>query len=242
MTATPLLDAALQADRPFVSPQAATAAAIVGGPADADVAALATELGIAEVLHFTTSSGFVGVLASRAVLSRKRLPTEAVLEHVYKPNSPVRKDPEWAGFVNLSLTRVNDRMFSYSFNLHSDDDIFWLLMSFDPVILTHPGVVFATTNNIYPSNRRSWGAPGLAALFAPEVEGLYQRKYTREGLAQNQPTDRQAEVLYPDAVPIEHLQRVYVSTSEHRGEILAMYSGFNVAHEPPVVIAPEVFR
>jgi hypothetical protein len=242
VTATTLLDAALATDRPWVSPRSALDLAEAGRGPDPDVAALVAELGITEVLHFTTNAGLVGVLACQAVLSRTRLPTEALLEHVYKPNSPVRKDPQWAPFVNMSITRVNDWMFSTSSNRRADEDIFWVVLSFDAVILTHPGVVFTTTNNIYPSVRRSVGAPGLAALYASEVIGRYQSRHQRNGLEPNHPTDRQAEVLYPDAVPIEHLKRVYVESSDHRGEILGMYSGFSLTAEPPVICAPEVFQ
>lgn len=74
--------------------------------------------GISDVVHFTTVSGAVGVLASRAVMSRKRLPEEEYLEHVYRPNSAIRKDQAWLDYVNLSITRINDWMFGTSVRWH----------------------------------------------------------------------------------------------------------------------------
>jgi hypothetical protein len=53
--------------------------------------------------------------------------------------------------VNLSISRINARLFNISAkNWHRALDGWWAVLSFDPLILTHDGVVFATTNNAYP--------------------------------------------------------------------------------------------
>jgi hypothetical protein len=53
---------------------------------------------------------------------------------------------------------------------HSTMDGWWCLLSFSPEILLHPGVFFATTNNIYTSVQRKMGAQGLNDLFADRIQ------------------------------------------------------------------------
>ena len=99
-----------------------------------EVVAAARERGIAQVVHFTTVSGLTGVLASKAVKSRSRLPTDKYLEHVYQPNSAIRKDRAWLDYVNLSITRINDWMFDSSASWHVLEDNPWVFL---PSILSY---------------------------------------------------------------------------------------------------------
>lgn len=78
-----------------------TAREIAKLPSHPDVLDAAKERGINEVVHFTTTNGVVGVLASGAVKSRDRLKEDEYLENVYKPNAPFRKDVKWLDYVNL---------------------------------------------------------------------------------------------------------------------------------------------
>ena len=70
--------------------------------------------GITKVVHFTTLKGRVGILASKAVKIRCRLPKNQYLKHVYRPNAAFRKDRDWLDYVNLSIERINDWMFDTS--------------------------------------------------------------------------------------------------------------------------------
>ncbi|MCY4060162.1 MAG: DarT ssDNA thymidine ADP-ribosyltransferase family protein, partial [Gammaproteobacteria bacterium] len=108
--------------------------------------AAATERGITQVVHFTTVRGVTGVLASCAVKSRKRLPEEHYLEHVFQPNAEFRKDASWLDYVNLSISRINDWMFDSSVRWHGHEDNPWVVLVLDVELLGDPGVVFATTN------------------------------------------------------------------------------------------------
>jgi hypothetical protein len=93
---------------------------------------------IAEVMHYTTNEGLVGILATGAVKSRKDLPKEKYLEHVYKPVCEVRKDHAWLGHISTSVSRVNLSLFDIASNKwHKNRDIWWCVLGFDPVILTH---------------------------------------------------------------------------------------------------------
>jgi len=198
--------------------------------------------GIAEVLHFTTHKGLLGILHSGFVKSRKRLPAEVQLEYIYTPNAIYRKDRNWLDYVNLSITRINHQFFTSSCRWHRESELWWCILSFDPVILTHSSVHFATTNNFYPSVIRGVGAAGLENLFATRVAGRY-------GNIQQRPTNcddavttcNQAEVLYPKELSIDFLQRIYVENGDDEDEVHAQLAlvGKSLLQ---VVVDPEKFR
>lgn len=206
------------------------------------IAQIVKQRGITEVLHFTTNRGLLGMLGSGRVLSRKRLPEDRYIEHVYSPNCANRKDIRQLDYVNLSVSRINDWMFDTSEKWHQIDDLWWAVLSFDPQILTHQGVIFTTTNNIYPAVHRGAGPAGLDALFDEVVLGRYSTAHTRfMGHQASWPTDRQAEVLYPEAVPLTYLRRIYVRDGDHVDTVEGMFAGLPSATPVPVIPAPEVF-
>jgi hypothetical protein len=171
---------------------------------------------INEVVHFTTNQALSGILGSGRVLSREQLPEDKYVEHVYKPNASVRKDPRWVDHVNLSITRLNSEFFQHSRRWHANRDVWWCALGFDPVILEGEGVVFTTTNNIYSGCRRAPGADGLEAMFAQRVVRWGSNVAEREaGMPDNWTTCHQAEVLVPREVSTEHLKRIVVATDEH---------------------------
>ena len=180
------------------------------------------------------------MLASRAVKSRLSLPKDSYLEHVYRPNANTRKDPSWLDYVNLSIERINDWMFNASARWHIADNNPWVVLSFDVEILGHPGVVFTTTNNIYPSCRRAEGLQGFKAMFAESVTGRYRDVHTRDGKRPQWSTDRQAEVLYPRKLSCEYLRRIDVQLPEAVDEIHGAMAG--LSQIVPVRYAPEVFQ
>ena len=212
---------------------------IVRLPPQPAVVEAARARGVRRIVHFTTRRGVLGVLAGRAVKSRKRLSQDDYLEHVYRPNSSIRKDPAWLNYVSLSVERINAWMFESSEAWHSSEDTFWAVLAFDPAVLGHRGVVFATTNNIYPSCRRAEGRTGFEAMFAEKVIGRFGDEHTRAGLPPNWTTDRQAEVLYPGELSCEHLQWIAVRTEDDAVSVEAMLAPLGVMFA--VRRAPEVF-
>ncbi len=168
------------------------------------------------------------------------LPKEKYLEHVYQPNAQFRKDVAWLDYVNLSISRINDWMFGSSVRWHFDDDNPWVVLAFDPELLGDPGVVFATTNNIYPACCRQESLDGFENLFADEVRGRYERLHTRIGKPPNWPTDRQAEVLYPRQVPLKYLRRIDVQLEDVVDDIHGILGGLHLSI--PVRHVPEVFE
>lgn len=205
-----------------------------------EVVVAARERGITDIVHFTTIKGALGVLASGALQSRAILPEAKYLEHVYRPNADFRKDAAWLGYVNLSVSRINDWMFDSSVRWHCDEDVSWVVLAFGPAILGHPGVVFTTTNNIYPRCRRAEGLDGFNSLFADTVLGKYDEVHDRAGKLDCWPTDRQAEVLYPRELPCRHLRRIDVQLAETTDVLAGILGGLDL--EVPVRLAPEVFQ
>jgi hypothetical protein len=200
-------------------------------------AADAARIGVTELVHYTTQKGVHGTIASKAILSRARLDKDEYLEHIREPVWP-RKDPTWVDHISLSVTSIDDDLFFRSRRHYPH--LWWAVMSVSPTILDDDGVVFTTTNNIYPAVRRGQGIRGFRATFADQVVGRYGRIHTRAGLSASQPTDRAAEVLYPARIPTEHLQAVYVTEPDHKYTVLAWCEALDHP-DIPVEIRPDVF-
>jgi hypothetical protein len=188
---------------------------------------------ISEVLHFTTNSGILGILAQGAVLSRSRLKKEKYLEHICKYNCADRsRDADWHDYVNLSITSVNPSLFSVATGKwHARMDGWWCILSFCPEIITHEGVYFTTTNNMYSGVSRVKGA-GIANLFVDRIWRYNNFYITRSSdTAENQPTCNQAEILYPGQIAIEHLRLIYVREADHVSAVKSMIALFpNAEH------------
>ena len=188
------------------------------------LAQLIKDRNIDSTLHFTTNRGIVGILAVRALLSRRQLSEENLLEYVLLVNAATRpeaaaafdKNEDWLDYVNLSISEVNGRFLQVSKRWHANDDVWWCILEFDPSVMTHDGVYFATTNNSYDRCSRAKGAGGFEALFAERVDrksnGWFVDRHERPP---NLPTCEQAEVLYPRSVDTKHLRRIYVMENEH---------------------------
>ena len=178
--------------------------------------------GIKEVVHFTTHKGLLGSLHSGAVKSRKRLPSEIDLEYIYQPNANVRKDFAWLDYVNLSISRINKEFFSHSCRWHRAEDLWWCILAFEPCVMEHSGVYFATTNNMYSGVIREKGPAGLENLFAPRVSRWSDNIVRRsEELPDSFTTCGQAEVLYPSELQVQHLRQIYVVRGEDADEVYA---------------------
>lgn len=194
------------------------------------------------MVHFTTNSGLVGIMAKRAVKSRLRLPKEEYLEYVYEPNSAFRKDTPWLGYVNLSVSRINKHFYDIcSGKWHKGEDRWWSVLSFDPALMLDPGVLFVTTNNMYTGATRGTDVAGFRTLFAPRVVRWSGNTIIRpSGLADDLPTCPQAEVLYSDELSTDYLRTIYVSDPEHADVVSAQLAIF--PHEGVRVVIEPDFR
>jgi hypothetical protein len=179
-----------------------------------------------EVLHFTTNNGLVGILRTSRLSANAFLRAEQQLAHILRINSIDRsRDSLWLEYVNLSISRINDYFFGYSKKLDKHEHAYWCILGFDPEIMAHPGVHFATTNNAYSLTLRATGALGLDALFAERIRrkpGWTVARSPHE--APHYTTCRQAEVLYPGHVSLKHLRAIYVMSGEAYDEVFAQVS------------------
>lgn len=202
-----------------------------------------TERGIDNVLHFSTNRGLTGILASGAVKPRSRLEDDQYLEFIFEPNAEFRKDRAWLDFVNLSLGAINASFFEVCANKwHAGRNIFWVVLAFPPEILLHPGVHFATTNNIYTGVARGAGSSGFEALFAPEVVRWTGTRVRRpRGLPAHLPTDEQAEVLYPGDLSTVLLRTIFVPTVEAHDLVSGQLAIFPHA-DVQVIVEPNLKR
>ncbi len=204
-----------------------------------EVVDAAKERDVTSLVHFTTVDGLKGIMASDAIKSRRDLPEDAAVKYVYEPNAVSRHlDRLWHDYINLSVTAINLRMFNFSAREHPDVE--WVILEFGPEILGDSGVVFCTTNNIYPAARRGRGLPGFEQLFAPTVAGRYGHPVNRGDQPSKQTTDPQAEVLYPFELSLEHLHTVTVPDDDTEDVVEAARSHFH--HKPMIITDPEAFR
>jgi ssDNA thymidine ADP-ribosyltransferase, DarT len=193
--------------------------------------------GITEVLHYTSEKGIYGALVKDAVLSRRRLEDDPEIEFIFQAVWPV-KAPAWKDHISLSLTRINLDLFERSRSHYPE--YWWGVVSFNTEILDHEDVHFTTTNNIYPTCERGQGEEGLENMFQPSVLGRYSHEWTRDGLTDDQTTDRTAEVLYPGSLSLAHLNRIFVPTLDERRLIRAWCDALG-KEEPPIDVRPDVF-
>lgn len=200
------------------------------------------ERGIQSVVHFTTNHGAVGILASNGLKSRHRLNTDEQLARIFQPNARDRnKDTAWLDYANLSISRINTSFFAYSGNWHKEQDFFWCIFDFSPEIMTHDGVWFTTTNNIYTGVRRAHGLAGIEAAFQQTTTLWSGNVVTRPANHPSYlPTCPQAEILYPGEVSTQYLQRIYARCDSDSDAIAGqMYA---MGHrEIPVVVNPDLF-
>ena len=184
---------------------------------------------IKEILHFTTNRGITGILDSGVVKPRRQLAKDKRLEYIVKLNCPDRsRDAEWHDHVSMSITKVNQVLFRISKDKwHSGMVGWWCILSFSANILTHPGVVFCTTNNAYSGVVvRGTGAAALESLFADEVveyeSGTVARR--RRSAPANEPTCKQAEVLYPGELSLDYLKYIYVNKSDDASAVESLFA------------------
>jgi len=201
--------------------------------------------GIKEILHFTTNLGFVGILDAGHVKPRKTLPSNRRLAHILKLNCSDRsRDVDWHNHVSLSITGVNEYFFQISNRWHKKDVAWWCMLSFKPEILTHSRVVFCTTNNAYSNVvKRGYGASGLEALFANQIveyeSGTIARRFS--STPSNQPTSKQAEVLYPGELSLDYLQNIYVNESDNASAVEGQWAVCSQAKSVECIVKPELF-
>ncbi len=203
------------------------------------VAERARELGVTEVLHYTSNRGVMGSVMKRALLSREQVEKDRDVAFIFE-GVWIRKDPDWVNYISLSVSRINLDLLSRS--RKNFPDFWWAVMSFDVDILDDEGIWFTTTNNIYPPCRRATGVPGFELMFGEPIPWGYQgsMKYRGNGMSSAWPTDRTAEVLYPERIDLSRLRKLYVMEPQHRRLVHAWTDTYDLA-ELPVEVSQHAF-
>lgn len=199
--------------------------------------------GVSELVHFTTNHGTLGSLYTKYLKSRARLQGDPLVEYLFKPNAAFRKDVAYLDHISLSLDNINFHYYQTSSgSWHRNADVFWAVMAFDPAIMDHDGVEFATTNNIYTSVRRGVGQAGFDAMFADRIAHWGAKQAVREtALPESMPTCEQAEVLYPGEISTQYLRRIYTQTEANQSEVMGFLKGTFHDHVE-VVVDPRRFE
>lgn len=206
--------------------------------------------GITELLHFTSNHGLVGILEIKCILSRRALPKEDHLAHIAAPTSAARqeaesyfdKEEDWLDYINLSVTEINRNYFKFaSERWHTSGDRWWVILSFNPSLLSEDGVYFSTTNNVYSQTLRSKGVPGFEALFSESIARKPGWTVTRKARPSNLPTCEQAEVLFPSRLDLAYLQAIYVD-SEDRSDLVEGWLSLYKISDVSVIIDASKFN
>jgi hypothetical protein len=186
------------------------------------------------------------MMATGGLLCHSALPQEKRLAHILQINSKDRsRDAAWHDYVNLSVSRINGTFFSISSGRwHATKDVYWCILSFDASIVTHPGVLFATTNNAYALTERAPDLDGFEGLFAPKIRQFPAKWVHRSReTPSHHTTCHQAEVLYPNVVDLAHLRRVYFPTDDIADEAAAQLAlcAPELAARLALLVRPELF-
>jgi hypothetical protein len=111
------------------------------------IAEIVAQRDIREVLHYTTNDNLIGIITRGMLRPRARLTQDEYVKHVVMMNCPTRYDCDHLDYVSLSISRVAPLINISTTRWHGAKDVWWCVLSFDPEILSHPGVIFTTTNN-----------------------------------------------------------------------------------------------
>ena len=213
---------------------------------DASILEFLARRGVTEARHFTTNRGLLGALRVGSVVSRSALAEEDILGLIAINNCYRRWGKDWFDHVSLSIQRINGHLYGISSGRwHAGDEgLWWCVLGFDHEVLAHPNVVFTTTNNGYYSVvSRAKGLEGLQATFADEVttyRGSRPQILSRASVPQNQPTDPEAEALYPRQVSTDWLASIYVP-QPHLAETVHGYLEATGHSMVEIICDPEAF-
>ena len=204
-------------------------AEFVLSPDAAAIQAFVKERGITRLVHFTPFCNLLGVYEMGALWAKQKIETVAqsksdffLLDYI-RWNDGLRLDGR-RDCINLSIQRINQYLFTSFKKKFTECDI-WCILEISPEILAAEGVSF-TVGNAASSYVRNCGTgigiDALKAMFTDSVVvgNMYGRRVsTRMGVPNNCPTDRQAEVMFPDEINVKYIQGIVVESEEHHAMV-----------------------
>jgi hypothetical protein len=219
----------------------------------ASVAAVARGRGISQLVHFTPLNNLIGIMELRALAARDRvleLARQKADQHLLDYiafNDRLRLDRR-TGYVNLSIQHPNARLFRRFRTACTWCDV-WCVLLIVPDCLDAPGVLFSIGNAAASQVRQTGTGAGLKsfeALFREAIivsNRLGQYRLVRGELTACHPTDPQAEVLYPDEVPLTFVQALAFENPMDRARAhAAMKLAIPGVLLPSCTVNPELFQ
>jgi hypothetical protein len=194
--------------------------------------------GISRLCHFTPSRNLIHILRGKVgILASSRLRGDE--RAVFNPTDVKRLDGH-PGHICCSVEYPNAWYFRKARN---EEKLFpdWVVLCLNRDLLLRDGVEFCPRNAAAGyGSRLKGGLEGFNAMFEPSVggaRGTYVRSANRLSAV---PTDDQAEVLVPDAIPVSSLIAVGVRDREQACVEIARLT--QVGLSPPIfIVAPHFF-
>jgi hypothetical protein len=164
--------------------------------------------GVTRLCHFTPSRKFLHILAQTGAI----LPTQQIRER-YPDLLDVTDHRRLDGRPDCVCCSVQYPNVWYFRTVKDADVLFpdWVILCIDPRLLWERDAVFVPRNAAAQGGAlQRPGLQGWAAMYQDRVHGAWGRIYTRANLQDACPTDAQAEVLIPDAIPAHYIHTIIV--------------------------------
>ena len=190
------------------------------------IAAFIRKREISKIVHFTSTSGLIGILLSGKIMSRETMrrfiednPDSPVVRY-FHANDLERWDKR-LDCVNTSIERINVDLFAAMKSRSAGVVIEpWCIIELDTICLLKNKVVFTVANAASTYVRRNGsqeGLAGLESLYADLVTSgrqdenhvtITQETRRERGAHYNWTTNSQAEALIPGEIPVVCIKRV----------------------------------
>ncbi|QCX77243.1 hypothetical protein C9F11_17955 [Streptomyces sp. YIM 121038] len=203
-----------------------------------DVLEQARDRGITRLCHFTKSANLSHILDTRQIRPVAVLQTAA---DAYRPVDTQRLDgaPEFT-FLSVEYPNTWYLAQAASRDRHFQD---WVVLTLNVDLLAAPGARFCAYNSARDRSAGArTGADGFNAMFAPTVTGKMTLRRER-GHPSWWPTDDQAEIQIPGAIPLPAVRSVIVRDEQQAELEHFRHARFGMAALlPPLVVAPVLFE
>lgn len=168
---------------------------------------------ITRLCHFTKSSNLPYILGEGITEENGIISHQKVRQVNYLKVLDESRYDGYSDYVCCSVQKINRKLLVYRKN-HDELTYFpdWVVIYVDPGIISDTSL-FCPVNAATGKGRYvSRGSEAFENLFADELKIKDRVIYRKKGLADNIPTDIQAEVLIKDRIPKESIQAISFPT------------------------------